>query len=377
MSNPNRVLIWMTIFLIGVAISTTMLFDALSTAFMANHVFNGMIVGVLLIGVIINIRQVLVLHPDVSWLEDFPRSLKDINKEPRLLASMAKMLEKRSKGYRMSAMTMRSVLDGIRMRLDESRDVSRYITGLLVFLGLLGTFWGLLDTISGVSSVISELSGGAQDDVAASFKHLMQSIQTPLSGMGTAFSSSLFGLSGAVIIGFLDLQAGHAQNRFFNELEDRLSDISHVTSSSIGVESEQSLPAFVEGLLEQTAESLDKLQSVMGRNEEDRLNQTARQMELNERIADLTDQIRAEHKVMVRIGQSHSELQPAIVQLAEQIEGNWASDEQQRKHIRNLDVGITQLISETVTGRERLIEEFRKELRLLAHTITKRPQGSE
>ncbi len=378
MSNPNRVLIWMTLFLMGALLSATMLIEPLTEAFLANQVFNGMILGVLLIGVIVNFRQVVILHPDVAWLEEFPRSLKDRNLEPRLLTSMAKMLEKRKRGYRMSAMTMRSVLDGIRMRLDESRDISRYLTGLLVFLGLLGTFWGLLDTIGGVSAVIAELSAGGGDDVAGSFKHLMESIQAPLSGMGTAFSSSLFGLAGAVVIGFLDLQAGHAQNRFYNELEDRLSDISHVTSGALGIENEQGLSGYVEGLLEQTAESLDKLQSVMSRNEEDRITNTARQMELNERIAELTDQIRSEQKAVLRMGQSHADLHPLLAQLGEQIENSGNGDESLRRHIRNLDIGITQLVSETVTSRERLVDEFRKELRLLAHTLTKRPpQGGE
>jgi hypothetical protein len=377
MSNPNRVLIWMTLFLMGTLLSATMLVEPLTEAFLANQVFNGMIIGVLLIGVIVNIRQVIILQPDVAWLDEFPRSLKDRNLEPHLLTPMAKMLEKRKRGYRMSAMTMRSVLDGIRMRLDESRDISRYLTGLLVFLGLLGTFWGLLDTIGGVSAVIAELSTGEEGDVAASFKHLMESIQAPLAGMGTAFSSSLFGLAGAVVIGFLDLQAGHAQNRFYNELEDRLSDISHVTSGTVGIEHDQSLSGYVEGLLEQTAESLDKLQSVMSRNEEDRLASTSRQMELNERIAELTDQIRSEQKAVTRMGQSHADLHPLLVQLGEKIDSSGDGDEALRRHIRNLDIGITQLVSETVTSRERLVEEFRKEIRLLGHTLNKRPQQGD
>lgn len=376
MSNPNRVLIWMTLFLTCVLIAATLLHQALLDAFFANHLFNGMILAVLIIGVLVNIRQVVILHPDVTWLDRFPASLRDRTLAPRLLLPMAKMLEKRTRGHRMSAMTMRSVLDGIRMRLDESRDISRYLTGLLVFLGLLGTFWGLLDTIGGVSAVIAELStsGAENGDVAASFQHLMQSIQTPLGGMGTAFSSSLFGLGGAVVIGFLDLQAGHVQNRFFNELEDRLSDIAHVSGGTLALESDQGLPGLIEALLEQTADSLDRLQLLIARNEEARTAQNSRQLALHERIADLLEQLRSEQRVAQG---EQAELAPALRQLTQQLREPSSGGEQMQRHIRNLDVTLGQLLQESTSGRERLIEELRREVRLLAHALSRRPPESE
>ena len=176
------------------------------------------VIGVLLVGVVVNLRQVFALKPDINWIDGFKmRSTRQgAGPSPVLLTSIAKMMaDVDDEAFRLSAMNMRSLLDGIRLRLDESRDLSRYLTGLLIFLGLLGTFWGLLDTVSSAGSVIAGITAGG-GDITATFDELKAGLQGPLAGMGTAFSSSLFGLGGALVLGFLDLQAGHAQNRFDN-----------------------------------------------------------------------------------------------------------------------------------------------------------------
>ncbi len=372
MSNPNRVLIWMAIFLFGVTTSAAVLYQPLSAAFMANQVFNGMILAVLLAGIVVNFRQVIILHIDVVWintfLEEGERAAALI--EPRLLSPIAKMLSKRGRrGFAMTAMTMRSLLDGIRMRLDESRDISRYLTGLLIFLGLLGTFWGLLDTVSGVAGVISGLSHQDGADAAGSFAQLIATLEEPLSGMGTAFSSSLFGLAGALAVGFLDLQAGHAQNRFFNDLEDWLSELAHLPGGAIASgESERSLPGYIEALMEQTAENLDQLQRVMTRTEEERSSDFSKQMELNSKIAALTDQMREQQKLIERLAKSQSELSPVLSRLNETL-SEWGGDEVTRSHLRNLDVALTRMLGEVTSGREKMTEELRRELRLLGHTL--------
>ncbi len=230
MSNPKHTLFWMAIYLSLVAALCVLLYIPLRQAFLANWGFNSLILGVLCIGVLINVRQVLLLMPELNWVKLFRTGDTGISviPEPQLLKPLAKHLQgKRKDRFRLSAFSLRIVLDGIRERLDESREISRYIIGLLIFLGLLGTFWGLLDTISAVGSVISslELSGG---DVAAAFGKLKAGLEKPLAGMGTAFSSSLFGLGGSLILGFLDLQAAHAQNRFFNSLEEWLSSVTQL-----------------------------------------------------------------------------------------------------------------------------------------------------
>ncbi len=372
MSKSSRVLIWMLIFLIAVGGVSYVLFDPLRNAFLANQIFNGMILGVLVVGIVINLRQVISLRPAASWIEAFksPETARLSKHPPRLLASTAKLLSGiHRREFRLSAMTMRSLLDGVRLKLDESRDLSHYMIGLLIFLGLLGTFWGLLETIGSVANVISGLSAGS-GDLAATFEQLKSNLHGPLAGMGTAFSSSLFGLAGAVIVGFLDLQAGHAQNRFYNHLEEWLSELAHLPSGSLLVEGEQSLPHYIEALLEQTADNLNNLQRTLVRGEDDRRAGQSRLLDLTEKLSELTDQMRSEQKLLVSLAKNQMELQPAIARLAEGATGGWAADEQMRDHVRNLDLTATRLADELSRGRAELLEEIRSEMRLLARVLS-------
>jgi hypothetical protein len=230
MSSPKHSLFWMAVYLAIVAGVCALLFVPLRDAFMANWGFNSLILGVLAVGLAINIRQVVVLGPEITWIKLFRTGETGISvaQEPRLLKPLARHLHGRRRDrFRLSALALRTVLDGIRARLDESREISRYIIGLLIFLGLLGTFWGLLGTIGAVGRVIAglDVSGG---DAELVFRELRAGLEAPLAGMGTAFSSSLFGLGGSLVLGFLDLQASHAQNRFFNGLEEWLTGVTQL-----------------------------------------------------------------------------------------------------------------------------------------------------
>ena len=210
MSRPRRYLFRMILFLATVLGVCGMLFQPLRDAFLSNGPLNGLILGVLILGIIYNFRQVLMLGPEVAWIEGFrqtDRTVLSQKVEPRLLAPMATMMGEHSDRISLSTLSMRSLLDGIYSRLDESKDISRYTIGLLIFLGLLGTFWGLLGTVSSIGNVISSLSV-ADGDASKVFGALKSGLQAPLDGMGTAFSSSLFGLAGSLVLGFLDLQAG-------------------------------------------------------------------------------------------------------------------------------------------------------------------------
>jgi hypothetical protein len=192
-------------------------------AFMANPGLNALIVAVLVIGILLSFRQVIRLFPEVRWVNGF--RLADpglaVARPPVLLAPMATILGERAGRMAISPTTMRGLMDSIATRLDEARDISRYMTSLLVFLGLLGTFWGLIETVGSVGSVIQNLKVGG--DAGAIFDTLREGLAAPLSGMGISFSSSLFGLAGSLALGFLDLQTSQAQNRFYTELEDWLS----------------------------------------------------------------------------------------------------------------------------------------------------------
>src|ERR1700754_1349723 len=224
LSSPRIFLVRMLVFLVLSPLITVVLYKQLIAAFFPKPGLNALIGAVLLIGIILAFRQVIRLRPEVAWVNNF--RIADpglaIDRRPRLLAPMAAILGgERSGRMSISQQTMRHLLDSIATRLDEARDISRYMTGLLVFLGLLGTFWGLIDTVGSVGKVIENLNVGVE--AGNVFDALKEGLASPLGGMGISFSSSLFGLAGSLVLGFLDLQAGQAQNRFYTELEDWLS----------------------------------------------------------------------------------------------------------------------------------------------------------
>ncbi|MGL3213014.1 flagellar motor protein MotA [Bradyrhizobium sp. BR 1433] len=223
LSSPRIFLVRMLVFLVLCGLVGVVLYKQIVTAFFANPGLNALIGAVLLIGIILAFRQVIRLYPEVAWVNNF--RIADpglaIERRPTLLAPMAAILGgERSGRMSISQQTMRHLLDSIATRLDEARDISRYMTGLLVFLGLLGTFWGLIETVGSVGKVIDGLKVGG--DSGALFDTLKEGLAAPLGGMGISFSSSLFGLAGSLILGFLDLQSSQAQNRFYTDLEDWL-----------------------------------------------------------------------------------------------------------------------------------------------------------
>jgi hypothetical protein len=221
LSSPRIFLVRMVVFLILVGFVALILHRQLQIAFQANPGLNGLIAGVLVIGIVLGLRQVGRLFREVRWVNAIAAGTAPLVKPPVLLAPMATLLGDRG-GDRttISTLTLRVILDSIGTRLDEARETARYLTGLLIFLGLLGTFWGLLETVGSIGGVIKSMQTGS--DAAVMFDDLKNGLAAPLAGMSVSFTSSLFGLAGSLVLGFLDLQAGQAQNRFYNELEDNL-----------------------------------------------------------------------------------------------------------------------------------------------------------
>lgn len=373
MTRPQRYLIRMVFFLIAVGAAAFFLFNQLQEAFFANPALNGLILGVLFIGIINNFRQVVMLNPEVRWIEEFrsDRIGKSSGTPPRLLGPMAVMLGEREGGqFTLSALSTRSVLDGIATRLEESRDLSRYNIGLLIFLGLLGTFWGLLGTVSSVGDVISNLTIGSGGDLAVVFNDLKRGLEAPIEGMGTAFSSSLFGLAGSLVLGFLDLQTGQSQNRFYTDLEDWLSSQTRLSSGALSdTGGDQSVPAYVQALLEQTADSLDKLQRTMTKSEENKGDASRQFMALTSKLGVLTDTMHTEQALMAKLAEGQL-AQNALLEKIAHVSGTGGGmDDASKTHLRNIDVYAQKLVEEIGKGREDSIHQIRQEIRLLARTI--------
>ncbi|MPY71855.1 MAG: flagellar motor protein MotA [Alphaproteobacteria bacterium] len=373
MNSLKRYLTRMFLFLAAVAGVVGVLFGQLYEAFLANPGLNGLILGVLLLGIVYIIRQVFQLNGEERWLQNFRRGKPglSVQEAPRLLAPMAAMLGERKGRFSLSAMALRSLLDGIASRLDEQRDLSRYLIGLLIFLGLLGTFWGLLQTIRSVADVIGGLSV-AGGELGAVFNDLKSGLRAPLTGMGTAFSSSLFGLAGSLVLGFLELQAGQAQNRFYNDLEDWLAGQTRLSSGlALGEGGDQAVPAYVQALLEQTADSLESLQRTLERGEESRISANKGIVSLSDKLGTLTDQMRTEQSLMMKLAETQMEIKPILARMADSVHagGNTGLDESVRGNIRNIDVQMARLLEDMSSGRTEMVSELRSEIRVLSRTL--------
>lgn len=291
LSSPQVFLLSMLIFLAISGFVAAILYRQISSAFGTNPGLNGLILGVLAVGILLAFAQVLRLFREVRWVNSFRSGTDGAgSKEPVLLAPMKALLGRRS-SMALSTISMRSILDSIATRLDESRDISRYLIGLLVFLGLLGTFWGLLQTIGSIGDTIQSLDPGSGDtnDVLNSLK---SGLAAPLAGMGTAFSSSLFGLAGSLILGFLDLQAGRAQNRFYTELENWLS-----TVTDLGSDMAPETAGAPSGEVEEIRNLTDRLRSLQDTGGSSQ-RVTAAMANLAEGVSGLVKNMRNEQQLM-------------------------------------------------------------------------------
>ncbi len=299
LSSPGGFLLNMIFFLTIVGFIAAIAMPTLVTAFLNNPFLNGLIIFVLFVGILYSFRQVIRLYPEIRWVNAF--RIADpglaISHRPILLAPMATMLRDRTGTLSLSTVSMRSIMDSIGSRLDEARDTGRYMIGLLVFLGLLGTFWGLLDTITSVGTTISALDTRANESSLV-FEELKTGLAAPLRGMGTAFSSSLLGLAGSLVLGFLELQASHAQNRFYNELEEWLSGITELTPGGAGAADQMNrqLYSAVFEMQRSITELTDRLQTTLPLDANGSGNDAVR--DLAHGVNELVAQMRAEQNVV-------------------------------------------------------------------------------
>ena len=316
LSSPSVFLVRMLVFLVLCALVGVVLYKQIIQAFFANPGLNALIGAVLFIGIVLAFRQVIRLYPEVSWVNNFRIADPGLApaRHPKLLAPMAMILGgERTGRMSITQTTMRHLLDSIATRLDEARDISRYMTGLLVFLGLLGTFWGLIETVGSVGKVIDGLKVGG--DAGALFDTLKEGLAAPLGGMGISFSSSLFGLAGSLILGFLDLQSSQAQNRFYTDLEDWLattvreygsSEVTAVASSGGG------------GASGELQAAVERLRSVLEEGSASR-GTTAAMASLAEAIQALVSHMRTEQQMIREWADGQGEQNREIRRLLERI----------------------------------------------------------
>jgi len=308
LSSPRIFLVRMLVFLVLCALVMVVLYKQIVLAFFANPGLNALIGLVLLVGIILSFRQVIRLYPEVAWVNNF--RIADpglaLARHPTLLAPMAAILGgERTGRMTISQQTMRHLLDSIATRLDEARDISRYMTGLLVFLGLLGTFWGLIETVGSVGKVIDGLKVGG--DAGALFDTLKEGLAAPLGGMGISFSSSLFGLAGSLILGFLDLQSSQAQNRFYTDLEDWLA----TTVREYSTEGAPGVPGDLQ-------HAMDKLRAVVEEGGAHR-NTTTAMANLAEAIQGLVAHMRTEQQMIREWADGQGEQNLEIKRLLERL----------------------------------------------------------
>ena len=368
-SHPVRQLTLMLIVIALVAVGGWVALPRVASLFLANPWLNGFILLVFAIGVLACFWQVMQLSRSVGWIEDFAaeRRGQEIGAvPPRLLAPLATLLASRGARKGVSATSARSILDSVAARLDEERDITRYIINLLIFLGLLGTFYGLAITVPAVVETIRSLAPTEGESSIAVFDRLMTGLEAQLGGMGTAFSTSLLGLAGSLVVGLLELFVGHGQNRFYRQLEEWMSSITRlgVTAGDGEGSSDSSM---VVAMFEQMAEQIESLQGMQARMTEDRAQIDARMMRLAEAVERLAAGGGADMTAALsRVAEGQERL-ATLIETSGGMDGGGGVDAEAKMRLRSIDVHLLRILEEMAAGREETLTDLRSDI---AHLTT-------
>ncbi len=352
----------------AVSFGAYMTFSRVEAFYAANPVLNGLILMVFAIGVLACFWQVLQLVSSVKWIEGFALNQDDseMPNAPRLLAPLAALLRTRGARMQIGASSSRSILDSVATRIDEARDITRYIVNLLIFLGLLGTFYGLATTVPALVETIRSLATDNTGDAASGFTRLMNGLEKQLGGMGTAFSSSLLGLAGSLLVGLLELFASHGQNRFYRDLEEWLSTITRVGFSD-GEGGEQSVVA---GVLDHMSEQMETMRELFMQSDAGRAMVDEKLGALAASVERLTDRMAKDANVSDALLKV-SEGQDALVQLlaTQAEEGASGVDAESRMRLRSIDVQLLRVLEEMSAGRQEVTAELRGEMAALTQAL--------
>lgn len=343
--------------------------------FEANPYLNGFILAVFVIGVLACFWQVFQLIGSVRWIERFAvGELDDTVKAPRLLASLASLLRSRGARMQLNATSTRSILDSVATRIDEAREITRYIVNLLIFLGLLGTFYGLATTVPAVVDTIRSLAPQEGEEGIAVFNRLMTGLEAQLGGMGVAFASSLLGLAGSLIVGLLELFAGHGQNRFFRELEEWLSSITRVGFSS-GEDGGGLDTSVMTSVLDHMAEQMASLQAMFAQSDESRADVDLKLGVLIDAIGQMTDRMDRDDgtsSALARVADGQEQL----ITVMREHGGGEGIDAESRMRLRSIDVQMLRILEEISAGRQESMAELRKDIDLIVNALS-RPKARQ
>ena len=373
-SQPLRQIFLMVVACGLVAAGVWFVGPRIKAVFFENIVLNGVIVGVFCVGVIACFAQVLQLVSSVVWIEGFAaeRTGHEMTRAPRLLAPLAALLRSRGARMQISSTSARSILDSVATRIEEARDITRYIVNLLIFLGLLGTFYGLATTVPAVVDTIRSLVPGEGEEVADIFPRLMGGLESQLGGMGTAFASSLLGLAGSLVVGLLELFAGHGQNRFYRELEEWLSTITRLGfAAGDAGEAEGGDAGAMVGVLSQMAGQMDALQSMLAQSDasrvkvDDRLGQVADAVEKLTRKMEAGDETA---RALTRIADGQERLAALLEANTSGADGAHV-DAESRMRLRSIDVQLLRILEELSAGRQETLTDLRGDIAALTQTI--------
>tara|TARA_R110000796_G_scaffold4244_16_gene16334 strand:+ start:3096 stop:4298 length:1203 start_codon:yes stop_codon:yes gene_type:complete len=367
-SQPVRQITLMLIALGLTGIGAFLALPSVLPIFEANPYLNGVIIFVFVIGVIACFYQVVQLIGSVRWIENFASAAPDPETvAPQLLAPLASLLRTRGARMQVNASSTRSILDSVSTRIDEAREITRYIVNMLIFLGLLGTFYGLATTVPAVVETIRSLAPQQGDSSTDMFARLMTGLESQLGGMGVAFGSSLLGLAGSLVVGLLELFAGHGQNRFYQELEDWLSSITRVGFSS-GEEGSADQNA-IAGVLDHMAEQMDVLTRLMGQT-------TESQSALNTRLGTLASTVEEmsapneRDSLTIKSLERIADGQERMIAVLEDQGGEDPVDAESRMRLRSIDVQLLRILEEISAGRQETMSELRKDISLLAKALS-------
>ena len=374
-TRPTRQAMIMLIILVFVAIGAVAAFPSMSQIFLVSPWLNGVIIAVFIIGVLACFYQILTLLVAVRWIKGFvlDRPGHEFVRSPRILATLEALLRDSRARKSLTSTSSRSILDSVGTRLDELRDITRYIASLLIFLGLLGTFYGLATTVPAVVDTIKSLAPQEGQTASETFKNLMEGLEDQLGGMGTAFASSLLGLAGSLVVGLLELFASHGQNRFYMELEEWLSSITTLSlvGEGDGAAAGNDLSALY-GFMEQTAMQIETLKDVTLRGEESRQSTDASLGKLSAAISAMAEKSGGsggaafDEEVFERIASSQSEMTRI---LRDREESAGLLDSEARSRLRNIDVQLLRVLEEMSAGRQESISDLRGDLAQLAQSI--------